>query len=82
MGVLQIWAGKNAGKSFIDGILVTQGNKDALISKNMRENALVEIDATIDEISRQWSGIKDFPERDRIVGILKDARERVQNNDR
>jgi len=79
MSVATYFAGKKAGQSYIDGVLVTEENHDALVAKNMRTAVLLEIHEIINSMPFRWAGIKNLPERDRIISILELTKEQIIN---
>ena len=72
MGIVQYFLenGKPSNRATIDGVTVTEQNEQELRDKNVRRQAINILYDARSKIAYLWSGLKEFPERDRILSIV------------
>ena len=68
MGIIEVF-GDN-GYTLIDGVRVTEENKENLISKSMRNKSLEYLGNARREIAFLWNGKANILERDRILELV------------
>ena len=74
MGVLQDFT---RNKTYIDGTLVTEYNKEELVNRNIRNKSLDILYEAMAEIASLWPGTEYTKERKRILRILDTARNKI-----
>jgi hypothetical protein len=78
MGAQQCWGGRDAGKSWVDGVEVTSENYEALVARNVKRRSIDILKEAHSQIAYLWSGKTVVPEREQIAQILAEVISRLE----